>query len=240
MRVCVGIQLVYLVKFFKWETGYLCTLDIIHDRFGPPILPRSGGRPRAWPSRCAEAACGGCVGGCGSAGYYICWGFLCFVPSMYTSSALFLVGHPINLPAWKTAALIAFGVYCTYLNWSVDEEKTIFRSTRVRTDPHRIPTPVLVLRRLPNVAAHTRTHAHRGRRQFGAASRRTLRPSTPRPMARSRRTCCSPRAGGAPGTAPPSLCRPVCACVTHPLNLSLSLSLCVCVCLYQPPHQLHV
>jgi len=49
MMICVGIQLVYLTKFFYWETGYLCTLDIIHDRFGPcpprrpaAVVPRRG------------------------------------------------------------------------------------------------------------------------------------------------------------------------------------------------------
>lgn len=34
MLVAVGIQLVYIAKFFHWETGYLRTLDIMHDRAG--------------------------------------------------------------------------------------------------------------------------------------------------------------------------------------------------------------
>jgi len=34
MMVAVGIQLVYIAKFFHWETGYLRTLDIMHDRAG--------------------------------------------------------------------------------------------------------------------------------------------------------------------------------------------------------------
>ena len=62
MIVCVVTQLIYLTKFFLWETGYLCTLDIIHDRFGAdsrdcapapayvplPITP-SDPSPRPWP-----------------------------------------------------------------------------------------------------------------------------------------------------------------------------------------------
>ncbi len=34
MMVSVGIQLVYIGKFFWWETGYLASLDIMHDRAG--------------------------------------------------------------------------------------------------------------------------------------------------------------------------------------------------------------
>jgi 7-dehydrocholesterol reductase len=34
MIVAVGIQLVYIGKFYWWETGYLRSLDIMHDRAG--------------------------------------------------------------------------------------------------------------------------------------------------------------------------------------------------------------
>ncbi len=34
MIVAVAIQLVYIAKFFWWETGYLRSLDIMHDRAG--------------------------------------------------------------------------------------------------------------------------------------------------------------------------------------------------------------
>lgn len=34
MIVCVALQLVYVTKFFIWETGYLRSLDIMHDRAG--------------------------------------------------------------------------------------------------------------------------------------------------------------------------------------------------------------
>jgi 7-dehydrocholesterol reductase len=34
MVVAVAIQLVYITKFFWWETGYLGSLDIMHDRAG--------------------------------------------------------------------------------------------------------------------------------------------------------------------------------------------------------------
>ena len=32
--VSVALQLVYITKFFWWETGYLCSMDIQHDRAG--------------------------------------------------------------------------------------------------------------------------------------------------------------------------------------------------------------
>ncbi len=34
MLICVLIMLVYITKFFWWETGYLRSLDIMHDRAG--------------------------------------------------------------------------------------------------------------------------------------------------------------------------------------------------------------
>ena len=34
MLVAVALQLIYITKFFWWETGYLRTLDIVHDRAG--------------------------------------------------------------------------------------------------------------------------------------------------------------------------------------------------------------
>lgn len=34
MAVNVGLQLVYIFKFFWWERGYFDSLDIMHDRFG--------------------------------------------------------------------------------------------------------------------------------------------------------------------------------------------------------------
>src|SRR5207248_1300925 len=61
MAVAVALQLVYIAKFFWWETGYLRSLDIMHDR----------------------------------AGFYICWGCLVWVPSIYTSSTLYLVDHAL-------------------------------------------------------------------------------------------------------------------------------------------------
>eukprot|EP00742_Colponemidia_sp_Colp-10_P004497 GILJ01004800.1.p1 GENE.GILJ01004800.1~~GILJ01004800.1.p1 ORF type:complete len:441 (-),score=55.85 GILJ01004800.1:207-1529(-) len=34
LAVSVGLQLIYIAKFFWWETGYLSSIDIMHDRAG--------------------------------------------------------------------------------------------------------------------------------------------------------------------------------------------------------------
>ncbi len=34
MAISVGLQIVYILKFFVWEGGYFNSLDIMHDRFG--------------------------------------------------------------------------------------------------------------------------------------------------------------------------------------------------------------
>jgi 7-dehydrocholesterol reductase len=34
LLVCVALQWIYLLKFFRWESGYFGSLDIMHDRFG--------------------------------------------------------------------------------------------------------------------------------------------------------------------------------------------------------------
>jgi 7-dehydrocholesterol reductase len=34
MLVSAALQVIYLLKFFRWETGYFGSLDVMHDRFG--------------------------------------------------------------------------------------------------------------------------------------------------------------------------------------------------------------
>ena len=96
MAVNVALQLVYVAKFFWWETGYLATMDIQHDR----------------------------------AGWYICWGCLVWVPSVYVSHSLFLVTHA---PAWcspaAAAAIFALGWACVYINYDADRQRGLARAT---------------------------------------------------------------------------------------------------------------
>ncbi|GLD95750.1 hypothetical protein PINS_up004428 [Pythium insidiosum] len=93
MLVSVGIQLVYVAKFFWWESGYMRSIDIMHDR----------------------------------AGYYLCWGCLVWVPSVYTSQAMFLVKNPIHLGTSLSLAIFVAGVFMVWINYAADRQRQRFR-----------------------------------------------------------------------------------------------------------------
>eukprot|EP00466_Bigelowiella_natans_P016993 jgi/Bigna1/91864/estExt_fgenesh1_pg.C_1260001 len=93
MLVSVVLQLVYVTKFFWWETGYFCSMDIQHDR----------------------------------AGYYICWGCLCWVPSIYASQAFYLVNHPLTLGRPLSLSILFFGLLMIYINYDSDRQRQAFR-----------------------------------------------------------------------------------------------------------------
>lgn len=86
MLVSLLVQSVYVAKFFLWETGYFCTMDIQHDR----------------------------------AGYYLCWGCLVWVPSMYTIHTYYLVNHPVALSVPVTLLYLVAGVYSVWVNYDCD------------------------------------------------------------------------------------------------------------------------
>lgn len=99
MAVSASLLVLYLLKFFWWESGYFASLDIMHDRFG----------------------------------YYICWGVLVWVPSVYTVWAVYLGAHPIELhPAWA-AALLAVGLLALYTNYAADAQRQRVRETGGKT-----------------------------------------------------------------------------------------------------------
>eukprot|EP00467_Chlorarachnion_reptans_P008609 CAMPEP_0114534976 /NCGR_PEP_ID=MMETSP0109-20121206/28147_1 /TAXON_ID=29199 /ORGANISM="Chlorarachnion reptans, Strain CCCM449" /LENGTH=448 /DNA_ID=CAMNT_0001718465 /DNA_START=48 /DNA_END=1394 /DNA_ORIENTATION=- len=93
MLVSVTLQLIYVTKFFWWETGYFCSMDIQHDR----------------------------------AGYYICWGCLCWVPSIYTSQSLYLVEHPVELGRVLSLTIFLLGVLMIWINYDSDRQRQSFR-----------------------------------------------------------------------------------------------------------------
>jgi 7-dehydrocholesterol reductase len=95
MVVAIAIQLVYLTKFYIWETGYLASLDIMHDR----------------------------------AGFYICWGCLVWVPSIYTSPSLFLVNHPNHLGVPLAVAIGLCGAAAVLCNFWADRQRQRVRAT---------------------------------------------------------------------------------------------------------------
>lgn len=84
--VSIILQTIYIAKFFYWETGYFCSMDIQHDR----------------------------------AGYYICWGCLVWVPSMYTIHTFFMVKHPQPLSLPTTIFLIGAGAFSIWCNYDCD------------------------------------------------------------------------------------------------------------------------
>ena len=99
MIVAVLLQLVYIGKFYWWETGYLRSLDIMHDR----------------------------------AGFYICWGCLVWVPSVYTSSTLYLVQHPNHLGTPLAALIFLLGTACIFINYWADQQRQEVRATNGKT-----------------------------------------------------------------------------------------------------------
>ncbi|CAA6671151.1 unnamed protein product [Spirodela intermedia] len=99
MLVNTILMLVYVSKFFWWESGYWNTMDIAHDR----------------------------------AGFYICWGCLVWVPSVYTSPGMYLVNHPVNLGLSVTCSVDPRrGLLCIYINYDCDWQRQHFRKTNGR------------------------------------------------------------------------------------------------------------
>ncbi|KAG2650821.1 hypothetical protein PVAP13_1NG168600 [Panicum virgatum] len=95
MLVNTALMLIYITKFFWWESGYWCTMDIAHDR----------------------------------AGFYICWGCLVWVPSIYTSPGMYLVNHPVNLGPQLALSILLAGILCIYINYDCDRQRQEFRRT---------------------------------------------------------------------------------------------------------------
>lgn len=94
MWVNMVLQLIYCTKFFMWETGYLASMDIQHDR----------------------------------AGYYLCWGCMCFLPTLYTSHTFYLTEHPVILGTPLALAIFAAGALCIYINYDCDRQRAAFRA----------------------------------------------------------------------------------------------------------------
>jgi len=93
--VNVALQLIYITKFFYWEMGYMCSMDIQHDR----------------------------------AGYYICWGCLVWVPSVYTSHSFYLAEHSPKLNLTTTVALLCIGTLMIWINYDSDNQRYVFRQS---------------------------------------------------------------------------------------------------------------
>lgn len=64
------------------------------------------------------------------AGYYICWGCLVWVPSVYASPALYVasVQPPVTLGAPLAAAIFAAGLLSIWINYDSDRQRQDFRA----------------------------------------------------------------------------------------------------------------
>merc|ERR1712038_834619 len=62
------------------------------------------------------------------AGYYLCWGCLCWVQVFYTFSAYYMVGHPSKMNVMEAMAVFMFGCLAILLNYIVDLQKEKFKA----------------------------------------------------------------------------------------------------------------
>ncbi|KAK8989387.1 hypothetical protein V6N11_063815 [Hibiscus sabdariffa] len=64
-----------------------------------------------------------------ASGFYICWGCLVWVPSIYTSPGMYLVNHPVNLGSQLALYILVAGILCIYINYDCDRQRQEFRRT---------------------------------------------------------------------------------------------------------------
>jgi len=111
MAINVILQLIYISKFFYWEMGYMCSMDIQHDR----------------------------------AGYYICWGCLVWVPSVYTSHSFYLATHAPSISIWTGIFIFILGFACVWINYDADNQRYLVRQTKGKCTFWGKSTPPKVL-----------------------------------------------------------------------------------------------
>ncbi|KAI9087307.1 hypothetical protein K1719_030777 [Acacia pycnantha] len=63
------------------------------------------------------------------AGFYICWGCLVWIPSVYTSPGMYLVDHLVNLGTQLAIFILVAGLLCIYINYDCDRQRQEFRGT---------------------------------------------------------------------------------------------------------------
>ncbi len=63
------------------------------------------------------------------AGFYICWGCLVWVPSIYTLPVMYLVNHPYNFSPIIAISIFVLGVLSVILNYWADAQRQKVRET---------------------------------------------------------------------------------------------------------------
>mmetsp|Transcript_9033 Transcript_9033/g.29660 ORF Transcript_9033/g.29660 Transcript_9033/m.29660 type:complete len:459 (-) Transcript_9033:123-1499(-) len=64
------------------------------------------------------------------AGYYICWGCLVWVPSLYTSPVLYVAQQHVVLGPALAGAIFLAGVTCIWINFDADRQRQDFRASQ--------------------------------------------------------------------------------------------------------------
>merc|ERR1719506_3211469 len=64
------------------------------------------------------------------AGYYLCWGCLVWVPSVYTSHAFYLATNAPDLTFLQGAVIFVLGWICIWINYDCDWQRFVFRQTK--------------------------------------------------------------------------------------------------------------
>ena len=76
------------------------------------------------------------------AGWYICWGCLAYVPSIYTGSTLCLVNNPIQLGTPLALTILLAGIGFVYMNYDADNQRAQFRKDKGKKIWGKIPEKV--------------------------------------------------------------------------------------------------
>jgi 7-dehydrocholesterol reductase len=63
------------------------------------------------------------------AGFYICWGCLVWVPSVYTSHSFYLTENAPDISVLTALAIFTFGFLCIWINYDSDNQRYVFRQT---------------------------------------------------------------------------------------------------------------
>jgi len=76
-------------------------------------------------------------------GFLICWGCLCWVPSVYTLPSMYMASRPMDLSVVAAASVLALGVASVAANYDADGQRQRVRATNGKTTVWGKP-PVLV------------------------------------------------------------------------------------------------